>query len=63
MVSIPFCEKHLMEAVATACRLRVANGVPHVLSAGGIKSFPFATENVFTMENIPGHLVYSSQGM
>lgn len=63
VVSIPIREKHLMEAVAAACRLRVANGVPHVLSAEGIKSFPCATEHMFTMENIPGHPVYSSQGM
>lgn len=60
VVSIPISEKRLMETVAAACRLRVANGVPCVISADGFKSFPFENSRMFTLENIPGHPVYSS---
>ena len=58
VVSIPIQEKHLMEKTAQVNRLRVANGVPTMLTSDGIHQFPVSNERVFTLENIPGHPVY-----
>lgn len=60
VVSIPIVEKHLMESVAQANRLRVANGIPTMLSGKEMTQFPISNERVFTLENISGHPVYHS---
>lgn len=58
IVSIPIEEKKLMEKVANECGLRIADGVPTMISCDGIEKFPAQNERVFTLENKPGHLVY-----
>lgn len=60
MVSIPREDKHLMEEVAAECGLRIADGIPHMISAEGVIPFPAGTNNVFTLENISGHEVYEN---
>lgn len=61
IVSIPIKEKHLMERAAQVNRLRVADGVPTVFSGRGANQFPISNERVFTLENIPGHPIYTNQ--
>ncbi len=58
LVSIPLTEKHLMEKAADECGLRVANGIPTMISGTGTHFFPANSGNVFTLENKPGHPVY-----
>ncbi|MFC1594805.1 hypothetical protein ACFL3E_00035 [Patescibacteria group bacterium] len=58
LVSIPTNEVCLMESTADACGLRIANGVPTMISQGEFSQFPANNERVFTLENKPGHPVY-----
>lgn len=58
VVSIPISDKHLMEEVASKCGLRIANGVPTILSSSGDEQFPVNNERVFTLENKSGHPAY-----
>ncbi len=62
IVSIPIGEKAHMERVAQVNGLRVANGVPTMLSGDGVHRFPVSNDRVFTLENISGHPVYTNQG-
>jgi hypothetical protein len=59
IVSIPIEEKHFMEKAAQASYLLVANGIPNVIANGEIFKFPINNDRVFTLENIPGHPMYS----
>lgn len=47
MVSIPAADKGLMEAAAAKHGMRVADGVPILVSAEGIKRFPADNDRVF----------------
>ena len=58
IVSIPIAEKELIQGVAQACRLRLANGIPMVIAGGGVHKFPFESANFFVLENIAGHPAY-----
>ena len=58
IISIPIEEKNLMEAVADECGLRIADGIPTMISGGGVERFPISNERIFTLENKSGHLVY-----
>lgn len=51
-------EKHLMERAVQVNRLRIANGVPIVLSDGRMNAFPVSNNRVFTLENSADHPVY-----
>lgn len=55
-----------MERAAAANGLRIANGVPHMVSGDGkgnakVSHFPVENERIFTLENIPGHPVYKNR--
>jgi hypothetical protein len=52
IVSIPFYEKENMEQVAAACRLRIVNGIPAMISREEITPFPVDTLQTFTIEHI-----------
>ena len=58
IVSIPYSMRGLMERTAQVNRLRIANGVPIMLMAGGTYAFPVKGPRVFTFENIPDHPIY-----
>jgi hypothetical protein len=58
IISIPATDRAIMERVTLAHGLRIADGVPTMLSFNGVKRFPIDQENVFTLENIPSHPVY-----
>lgn len=58
LVSIPIGERHWMEKVADKCGLRIADGVPTMLTGSGAERFPIDNERVFTLENKTGHPIY-----
>lgn len=60
MISIPREKSNLMEKVAAECGLRIADGVPTLIGSGAYNPFPFNDSSVFTLENIPGHPIYSN---
>lgn len=61
IVSIPYDDRGLMKRCASACGLRVADGIPHLLTAQGARPFPFANDRIFTLENTPNHPVYKNR--
>ncbi len=60
MASIPIVERHLAEEVARECSVRIADGVPTLISAGRIEKFPASNERVFSLENTSKHPVYDN---
>jgi len=60
VVSIPKEYLELARRVAAEAGLRVADGVPHAITAGQTHVFPMNTKNLFTLENVSSHEVYSS---
>jgi hypothetical protein len=60
VVSIPKEYLELARGVAAEAGLRVVDGVPHAITAGQVYVFPMNTKNLFTLENVSGHEVYSS---
>ncbi len=63
IISIPMKEKAYAEAVAKTVGMRIANGVPTMFGGPGgePKFFPVRVDHAFTIENEPGHPIYSSQ--
>ena len=61
IVSIPKIESAFMVSASTAHGLRVANGIPTMLSGGHKERFPIIGKNVFTLENVRSHPVYKSK--
>lgn len=57
IVSIPVNERHFMKTAA-AHGLRIATGIPTVISSNKIKQFPITGLNVFVLENTKGHPIY-----
>ena len=51
VISVPFADKPLAEAVAQETGMRLADGVPHCFHAGGRDVFPLQGPNVWTLEN------------
>lgn len=47
------------EEIAEACGLRIADGVPTIISGQSVEHFPLSYPNVFTLENTEGHEAYS----
>lgn len=60
VISIPKEYMDLAKKVAQEVGLRIADGIPHMLLGGQSRPFPMDTDNVFTLENVSGHAVYSS---
>ncbi len=58
VVSMPTNERHLMEQAVKECGLRIANGLPAMLTATGMSMFPIDSPNAFSLENVSGHPVY-----
>lgn len=52
IVSIPFGERGHMDRVALAHNLRIADGVPVMITENGICRFPINGENCYTLENL-----------
>lgn len=60
MISIPKDKSNFMEKVAAECGLRIAKGIPTLIGGGANDSFPVNNDNMFTLENISGHPIYSN---
>lgn len=58
IASIPSEDKIFAENIAKECRLRIADGIPTMISHKGIQTFPANNERVFTLENESEHPVY-----
>lgn len=58
IVSIPLTKASLMETVAHQCGLRIADGIPMMITGEGSERFPFANKNTYVLENQSGHPVY-----
>ena len=58
VVSIPTDERHLMENAARESGLRIADGLPAVLTGTGMNFFPIKSPKAFSLENVSGHPVY-----
>ncbi len=58
VISIPQGDRKKMERVTQVNRLRIANGIPCIISSKGLSRLPVPTDHVFTLENISGHPVY-----
>jgi len=59
LISIPREEKEFMERAAAASGMRIAEGIPTLLSPKGVELFPVAGAHIFTLENVKGHPVYA----
>jgi len=57
--SIPARCRPLAEMVAIEIGWRLADGVPHCISATGIEQFPMRSPRVWTLEPRPGSLIYA----
>ncbi|MFA5994725.1 MAG: hypothetical protein WC823_07250 [Parcubacteria group bacterium] len=60
LMGVPLKDEKLIEVAANLLRLRIADGVPTVLSGGKIDTFPISRFNVYALENSPGHPVYQN---
>lgn len=58
IVSIPLTKASLMETVARQCGLRVADGIPMMVTGEGFERFPFTNGNTYVLENQSGHPIY-----
>lgn len=58
IATIPIDDRHLMERVAGKCGLRIADGVPTMMTGNGIEQFPLNGDRVFSLENKSGHPIY-----
>jgi len=58
VVGIPEQDRHLADEVAAEAGLRIANGVPHLITGEGTITFPYDYRNVMTMENTPESRAY-----
>jgi len=57
----PWEDKALVTEHAAACGLRIANGIPLVISSEGSKFFPTGDHpHLFSLENLPDSPVYGS---
>jgi hypothetical protein len=57
----PMEDREVIEKVAKRCGLRLADGIPHIIGAGGIKAYPVSGPNVFTIENDKESPVYNGK--
>lgn len=60
LVVIPWIHLEQAKWILKQLGLRVADGVPTLIHAGGVKRFPIDLPNVFTVENIAGHFLYKN---
>jgi hypothetical protein len=60
VVSIPREYMEAAKKIAAEVGLRIADGVPHLIVGGQTHPFPMNTENVFALENVPGHEIYEN---
>lgn len=58
VITIPAIEKNRAEVVAKKSGIRIADGVPSMITSKGVAQFPLDMKNVFTLENEPGHPMY-----
>ena len=78
IITIPLAKKHLAEEAAEVSKMRLANGVPMISKGPimammatrpgdpkldeTVDAFPMATDNVFTLENKKGDVLYDGPG-
>ncbi len=60
MMGIPKENLSLAKEMAGESGLRIADGIPHLISGEKITSFPIDRKNIFSLENTEGHKVYGS---
>lgn len=60
VIGIPLDERHLAELVAANVDMRISDGIPTVIDAGGIKRFAMDSDQVCTLVNARESLVYQS---
>jgi len=58
LVSIPRECMSLAKKIAAESGLKIVDGIPTIITPGKTQPFPIGSDNVFTLENIPGHAVY-----
>lgn len=58
IIQVPMIYKELVWEIAERHGMRVADGIPMILSNKGRVSFPLQGDNVFTLENKSGSRVY-----
>lgn len=63
IMSIPVEDISLAESAAGECGLRIANGVPTMISGNGFQRFPADNERVFTLENRSDHPTYRNDSV
>jgi len=61
VVSIPRQYMNLAKKIAAESGLRIADGIPTIITPGGTQPFPIDSDNVFTLENVPGHAIYEHE--
>lgn len=59
-MSIPVMERHYIDNNASKFGLRIADGVPTLISGTSTKIFPANNERVYTFENVSGHPTYEN---
>jgi hypothetical protein len=60
VISIPREYMDLAKKIAAKSGLRIADGIPTIITSKRIQPFPMDSDNVFTLENVSEHAVYGS---
>jgi len=60
MVIIPERDRAVAEVIAARLGVRFADGLPTVIHGDGVKRFPLRHTNLFTLENVTGHVTYKN---
>ena len=58
LILVPQSYRPVVDALLVELKLRLADGVPHILGNGKAWHFPVVKPNVFTLENLEGSFVY-----
>ena len=61
LVSIPRECMSLAKKIAAESGLRIVDGIPTIITPEGTQPFPMGSDNVFALENVPGHAVYGHE--
>jgi len=61
VVSIPRQYMDLAKKIAAESGLRIVDGIPTIITPEGTQPFPMGSDNVFALENVPGHAVYGHE--
>lgn len=59
LISVPLEDRHIAERYASQYGCKFADGVPTVFCGQGDPLFPIQHKHIWSVENTPGHAVYS----